>query len=55
MVRDAAFYELVAEIREHEGEEVDDPPLLFKVVVALGFAMTALGGVMAVQIASRLL
>lgn len=52
VVRDAAFYELVAEIREHEGQEVDNPPLLFNLVVALGFSMIVAG---AVRLASQLL
>ena len=40
---DAEFHELVAEIRRIEGATLDDPPLLFKAVVALG-AAALLGG-----------
>lgn len=35
--------ELVAVIQEHEGQSVDDPPFLFKLVVALGFCMLGFG------------
>ena len=52
VARDAAFYELVAEIQEHEGREVDSPPLLFKLVVALGVVIPA---AVAVHLASHLL
>ena len=55
VARDAAFYEMVAEIRAHEGEEVDDPPVLFKLVVAAGSAITALAAAGSIQLVSHLL
>jgi hypothetical protein len=42
--RDDDFNALVEQIRQVEGEAVSNPPLLFKVVVAAGLAITAAGG-----------
>jgi hypothetical protein len=42
VVRNAAFCELVEEIRRQEGAEVSSP-MLFNLVVAVGFAILAVG------------
>jgi hypothetical protein len=40
---DFEYHALLEEIRREEGEVVANPPLLFKIVVAVGLAMTAAG------------
>ena len=40
---DFEYHDLLREICKHEGEVVENPPLLFKLTVALGCAMTAAG------------
>jgi len=43
LAHDAEYCDLLREIRAHEGEIVENPPLLFKLTITVGCAMTAAG------------
>ena len=47
LAHDADYHDLLREIRVHEGEAVENPPLLFKLTVAVGCAMIA-GGLLGI-------
>ena len=47
LAHDAGYHDLLREIRAHEGEAVENPPLLFKLTVAVGCAMIA-GGLLGI-------